>query len=338
MYPNTQKRIEQFRQEGIYPGATYEFITPKQAEKHALGLAQIIPQKIKMREDMLFDAASLTKVVCTTTVVLKLLEKGKIELDQPLHKYLPEFVNQTITLRHLLTHTSDIQTYIPHRDQLNQAQLREAYLGLQPGAELGKKVQYTDAGTILLGFMLEEMYQMPVIEIFQNEVLTPLEMSNSRFLPGPAENIVSTENIPELGVLKGVTHDPKARVLAEHAGNAGLFTNLADLEKFTHMFLNQGQVNGQTFLKTSTIDDLLKDWTPAGKGGRSLGWKLLQDKKDSHPMLFHTGYTGTFLLIDIIEQSAFIFLSNRVHPEDHRKLYIEKRNEILDYYLQEKAF
>lgn len=337
MFPETAGLIDKYRKEKIYSGAVYEFISREKREKHALGLAQTYPFEIAVKEDMLFDVASLTKVVCTTTVILKLMEEGRIDIDRPLHDYLPPFRNTDITLRHLLTHTSDIQTYIPHRGQLDQTQLRQAYYGLVPGAQLGKAVAYTDAGTILLGFMLEVLYGKDVTEVFCKEVLEPLEMKSSTFMPGALDNVVPTENVAGFGLLKGVTHDPKARVLAEHAGNAGLFASLSDLEKFTEMYLNYGKVNGESFMKRSTIENLLADWTPEGNGGRSLGWKLMRDYKDQHPMLFHTGYTGTFLLIDVLDQSAFIFLSNRVHPEDHRKIYIEKRNEILEKYLKEKA-
>ncbi|MCQ4503889.1 beta-lactamase family protein, partial [Vibrio parahaemolyticus] len=93
------------------------------------------------------------------------------DLDKPLHNYLPAFENETITIRHLLTHTSNIETWIPNRDQLSQEQLIEAYLKLQPGDQLGKLVKYTDAGTILLGLMLEEIFQEPATELFEEQVL-----------------------------------------------------------------------------------------------------------------------------------------------------------------------
>ena len=156
MYPHTKQLILKKMEEGFYPGVAVAFIKENQVETFTAGFAQVVPEKQLMTEDLLFDAASLTKVVATTSLVLRLLEDGKIELDQPLHKYLPEFENQTITLRHLLTHTSDIKTWIPNRDELSQEELIAAYLKLEPGEQLGKEVKYTDAGTILLGLMLEK--------------------------------------------------------------------------------------------------------------------------------------------------------------------------------------
>ena len=202
----------------------------------------------------------------------------------------------------------------------------QAYLTLKAGDNLGKVVKYTDAGTILLGFMLEEIFQKPVTTIFKEEILEPLEMLNSQFPPLDTHySIASTED-----TLCGQTHDPKARVLAEHAGNAGLFTNLADLLKFTQMYLNEGRLpDGRTFLQRETIAQLYQDQTPNKEGRRSLGWDL------RYGFLFHTGYTGTFLCIDPKLQQAFIFLSNRVHPHDFRQEYLAKRDELIAIYLKE---
>ncbi|KAF1295541.1 serine hydrolase [Enterococcus sp. JM4C] len=359
MYPQTQKIISQKQAQGIFPGAVYAFIEPEQEqalmdleenqnpllaknrkftqEIHVLGQARIVPESYPMEEDFLFDVASLTKVVCTTSLVLRLIEDGKIDLDAPLKNYLLAFQDERITIRHLLTHTSDIQTWIPDRDKLSQSELKAAYLTLKSGDQLGQQVKYTDAGTILLGFMLEELYWDDATDIFQEEVLNPLGMMHSLFSPHPSKRIVPTEQLASGEVLHGVTHDPKARVLAEHAGNAGLFTTIGDLIKFVTMYLRLGSLPEGQFLREETIKELLRDQTPTGEGQRSLGWDLKVDLSEGRPLLFHTGYTGTFILIDILEGSGFIFLSNRVHPTDHREEYIQVRDEILKIYLTEKA-
>ncbi|MGM0125308.1 hypothetical protein IGI37_002706 [Enterococcus sp. AZ194] len=352
MYPQTQQIIRDKQKEGAFAGAVFAFIardSDKQSDKdieetsglieeiHVIGNARLIPEVYPMEEEALFDVASLTKVICTTSVVLKLLEDGKIELDAPLKRYLLAFEDERITIRHLLTHTSDITTWIENRDQLNQEELKRAYLTLKAGENLGEQVKYTDAGTILLGFMLEEIYWGEAIDIFQDEVLSPLNMMQSLFLPRPSTRIVPTEQLASGEVLHGVTHDPKARVLAEHAGNAGLFTNINDLIQFATMYLQLGKVPTGQFLQEATILDLLNDKTPLGTGHRSLGWDLKADLTDEHPLLFHTGYTGTFMLLDIKMGEAFLFLSNRVHPVDHRAEYLKIRDEILSIYLKEKT-
>lgn len=338
MYPETLRLIEAKLQKGVFPGTVFCFIEGEEEEVNVLGSAQVEPTEIAMQEELLFDVASLTKVVCTTTVMLKLKEAGKLSWDQTLHELLPEFQNETITLRHLLTHTSDIQTYIPDRDQLNAEELRAAYLTLQPGGRLGEVVQYTDAGTILLGFLIERIYQQDAIEVFKEDVLQPLGMADSVFLPQPPyDRIVPTQKLADGTILKGLTHDPKARVLGSHAGNAGLFTNMKDLSKFAKMYLNLGRVSDIIYLHDKTVFELLHDQTPTQEGKRSIGWDLKFSPLDQSPLLFHTGYTGTFLMLDVVKKSAFIFLSNRVHTEDHRESYVAHRDDILACYLNERV-
>ncbi len=324
MYPKTKKLILQKQQAGIFSGAVFCFIQNDVMDTEVIGKAAILPKEEAMTIEHLFDVASLTKVICTTSVILRLWERQEINLDQPLNSYLPAFINKKLTIRHLLTHTSDIQTWINNRDQLNADELRKAYLTLQPGKDLGKVVKYTDAGTILLGFMLEEWYQDDLTTIFQREVLDPLEMKNSYFPPIIDLNkVVPTQQLTNGTVLRGVTHDPKARVLGKHAGNAGLFTNLSDMTKFATAYF------GKEFLKASTITELMTDQTPNRKGNRSLGWDLKSG------WLFHTGYTGTFILIHPERRESFIFLSNRVHPNDYRETYIQHRDEIIQEFLNE---
>ncbi|MBO0474458.1 hypothetical protein IGL98_001318 [Enterococcus sp. DIV0840] len=335
MYKKTKQKIKELIDERIFPGASFSFITERESEDYTWGNAQIMPTVEPLERSLLFDVASLTKVVCTTTVVLQLKETGVINIDAPFKTYYPAFENEKITIRHLLTHTSDIQSYIENRDALSKDELIAAYNQVQPGTNIGKKVAYTDTGTILLGFMLEELLGKDVIEIFKERVLQPMNMTESSFLPEDFSEIVPTENHPIRGLIRGQTHDPKAFVLAEHAGNAGLFTNLTDLKKFTAMYLNEGKYQTTRVLEKNTIRSLLDDQTPDQKGHRSLGWDLKEDIS-GRSILFHTGYTGTFLLIDPKEKEGFVFLSNRVHPVDKRAEYIEKRDALIDIYLKEK--
>lgn len=335
MYKKTKQKIKELMDDGIFPGASFSFMTQYETEDHTWGMAQMVPTEEPLLPSMLFDVASLTKVICTTTVVLQLMESEVIDIDKPFQTYYTTFEDEKITIRHLLTHTSDIQSYIENRDALTKDELREAYNHVRSGKELGKKVAYTDTGTILLGFMLEALLAKDVIEIFKERVLAPLEMTETKFLPEDPTKIVPTENHPVRGLIRGQTHDPKAFVLAEHAGNAGLFTNLTDLKKFISMYLNNGQFQGNKVLERHTLYSLLLDQTPDKCGRRSLGWDLKKDLAGNE-LLFHTGYTGTFVLIDLKEKEGFAFLSNRVHPVDNRKEYIEKRDELIDIYLKEK--
>ncbi|MGX7244778.1 serine hydrolase domain-containing protein [Enterococcus quebecensis] len=335
MYKETRKKIKEFMNDGVFPGVSFSFMTEAKSDDYTWGNAQILPTVESMDVSLLFDVASLTKVICTTTVVLQLMETNRIDIDMSFKKYYPAFEDEKITIRHLLTHTSDIQSYIKNRDTLTKEELRKAYSQVKSGENLGKQVAYTDTGTILLGFMLEELLGKDVIEIFKERVLQPLDMSDSLFLPADPFQTVPTEIHPLRGLIRGQTHDPKAFILAEHAGNAGLFTNLKDIKKFVTMYLNEGMYKTNRVLEKMTIQSLLLDQTPNRKGHRSLGWDLKSDLA-GNPLLFHTGYTGTFLLIDPVNKEGFVFLSNRVHPIDKRAEYIEKRDQLIAIYLNEK--
>ena len=158
-------------------------------------------------------------------------------------------------------------------------------------------------------------------------------MTNSGFPPLPAASKVAATQRQEDGtVLKGITHDPKARVLGKHAGNAGLFSTIDDLTQFVQMMLKKGRTATQSFLSADILERLYLDHTPSETGHRSIGWDL----KGTPVHLYHTGYTGTFLLIGS-DGKAFIFLSNRVHPEDHRDSYLKHRDQIVQSYLKESV-
>lgn len=330
MYSKTKKIIQDKYDAGVFPGVVYCLIDGEQEEIQVIGNAALLPVEEELTSNHLFDVASLTKVVCTTSVILKMVEKNQLDVDKSLQSYLPTFQDEKITLRHLLTHTSDIVTWIENRNQLEAKELRQAYLGLQSGENLGKKVQYTDAGTILLGFLLEAWYGKAVTDVFQEEILRPLKMTQSGFPPFLSdEKIVSTEQQPSGKVLRGITHDPKARILGKHGGNAGLFTTIHDLNCFVRSYFNPSE----DFLNRGTIQALLKDQTPDGQGNRSLGWDLKGNAKQ--PFLYHSGYTGTFLLLNPQTRQGFIFLSNRVHPFDNREAYKKQRDEMIATYLAE---
>lgn len=334
MYLETRNLIEQFKKEGLYPGASYGFIRGKEIVSYRTGLAAVEPEKEPIQENQLYDVASLTKVMMTTIVVLQLIEEKKIAVDDALQKYLPDYSSADVTIRHLLTHTSDIHGYIPHRDTLPPEDLKKALMALPAEEKIGQEVAYTDTGLILLGFMIEVLEKEKLTDVFERRVIRPLNLKEATFFPKDAAQCAPTELHSKRGLIRGEVHDPKAFILKEHCGSAGLFSSLRDCLSFAQMMLNKGRVNEKRVLEEETVTDLLKDWTPNGKLHRSLGWDLKGNNQQ--PILFHSGFTGTFMLLDISQQEAFVFLSNRIHPKSDTPVYLEKRDQLVEAYLAEK--
>ncbi|MHC9532942.1 serine hydrolase domain-containing protein [Dellaglioa sp. L3N] len=328
LYPETKNKIQQLVNEGVVPGASFGIIHHNEIMTQSyLGYSQLVPERDVLTADALYDVASLTKVIGTTTLILKLQETGRLSVDDLVKKYLPNYQDERVTLRHLLTHTADFQGYIKNRNQLSASELKQALFGLSNGENLGKKVVYSDIGLIFLGFIIESILDIPVQQAIQQDVLMPLGLADSTFKPEVARS-VPTEIIPELGLLKGIVHDPKARILKAHCGSAGLFSTLPDTLKFMQWFMSDNPE--RPVLKPETTQKLFHDQTPTGQLGRSLGWDLRGES------VYHTGYTGTFMLMDQATQDGLVVLTNRVHPTSNNPLYLTKRDDIVATFLMEK--
>lgn len=305
-------KIKEQIDQNIYLGASLALFDGSQWQEHYYG--QVQPDQ-PVREGLIYDLASVSKVVGVGTVLIFLIEEGRIALDQPLKHYYPDFDDDTVTIRQLLTHASGIDPFIPNRDRLSAAQLTEAINQIKVTAD--RSFKYTDINFILLGFMLETFLGQSLDLIFQERVFGPFQMTSTSFGP-VADAVVTAKDVPS-----GRVHDPKAAVLGIHTGSAGLFSNLADLESFVNHYLTD-----------SFAKKLSRNYSRSNKG-RSLAWDL------DGEWLLHTGYTGTFILINIPRQKAAIFLSNRTYEKDDRAQWIVDRDELIkvikDRLLEEKV-
>ena len=315
-----EQMIDKMLAKKIIPGCVYAFVTKDEAEVHVKGMMN---KKDRMAVDAVFDLASLTKVIGTTTVILQLIEEGRLTLDDAVANYLP-IQNKQLTIQNLLTHTSDFQGYIVNRDQLKAQPLAQALLTeMQPGENRGNVVKYSDINFLYLGWIIEHLEQCPVQEAIMQRVIQPLHLQTMTFQP-KKEKCAPTE-----GTLQGSVHDPKTQRLQAHSGSAGLFSNMNDLIIFVQCYLN----GGSPLLKQSTIEKLSQSYSNSERP-YSLGWNL--ETINHHYVLTHTGYTGTYLLIDLKENTSFIFLSNRIHPVDDKENYLLYRDQLIQTYIQER--
>lgn len=301
---NIISKIKEQLKDGIYPGASLALYQAGRWQEFYFGLAD--PQEGKATQaGLVYDLASVSKVVGVGTLVAFLYEQGKLELDLPLQHYYPAFHREDVTLRQLLTHTSGLDPFIPNRDQLAAPELKAALNHLIVLED--KTFRYTDVNFLLLGFMLEEIYGQSLDQIFQSQIFQPWGLAKTSF--GPVPGAVPTVR----GVQDGQVHDPKARVLGIHAGSAGLFSTLRDLEIFL-----------EHYLQDDFAVNLTQNFSKEPGKRRSLAWNL------EGSWLDHTGYTGTFIMYNRKEQKAAIFLSNRTYEKDERAQWILDRNQLMD--------
>ena len=334
-YFKTQHLIEQMVSDRIVPGVNYAFIKKDQVINSTVGFASLIPEKTQLNPFSLYDLASLTKVLGTTNVFLKLYQDGKLNFTEPLNKFIPEFKDERIRLFHLLTHTSGIMGWIPNRDELSAPDLLKAIINLPVTEEFETKMRYADTNFILLGLVLERIYHQSVHQIIREQVIRPAHLENTTFHP-VAEDCVPTAMLSNGEILQGIVHDPKARVLGKDCGSAGMFSNMNDVIKMSQGYL--GLKKNALPINQETIAKLYSIHTPKNVHARSWGWDLRFDPQDKHPILYHTGFTGTFILLDRLNQSGLIVLTNRIHPSGHNHVFLSMREKIVETFLKENIY
>ena len=334
-FERTQRVIQAMVDQEIIPGASYGLINGTDLVQRQVGVAAIKPQREALWPHALYDLASVTKVVGTTTVALQLMKSGALDINRPVHDYLPAFQAPAVTVLNLMTHTSGLSGYIPNRNALPANDLLAAIQALPVStANLNHRVVYTDLGLILMGLIIEKLTGEAVQDAVTHRVLQPLGLPDATFTPDPAQ-AVPTVYSQTTGLLRGIVHDPKGQVLQQHCGSAGLFASVADLTCFSRFML--GQLDVPSVLDQPTIQQLYRDWTPNHQLRRSFGWNLWHPVAQQAPVIFHTGYTGTLLMLDRQRQVGLIFLSNRVHPTVRNSSFLPARRHLIAAWLADIA-
>jgi uncharacterized protein YbbC (DUF1343 family)/CubicO group peptidase (beta-lactamase class C family) len=315
--------VENAIEEGQIPGAVLLVGHDGQVVyRKAFGTRAVVPQREAMTTDTIFDAASLTKVVATTTAVMQLIEKGQIRANDTVMKYIPEFADngkEDITIRELLTHFSGL------REDLDLAQpwegketaLRMAYAE-KPIYAPGARFLYSDINFVVLGALVERVTGMSLDEYCQKNIFWPLTMTRTRFLPPPSwePKIAPTQFDEHDRMLRGVVHDPTARRMGGVAGHAGLFSTGDDLAKFAQFLLNGGSVLPAVLIEKMTTPQQ----PPTATVLRGFGWDIDSPFTSIRGELLpvggygHTGFTGTSMWIDPTTRTYIILLTNAVHP------------------------
>ena len=279
-------------------------------------------------ERSIYDLASLTKVIGTTTALMVLYDEGKIHLDDPVVKYIPGFSGgwkDSVTLRQLLEHRAGLPA---GRDLWRVArspeEAREMVIETPLESRPGDRFEYSDLGADMLGFVVEAVSGKSLDSFLAERVYGPLGMTDTFFRPADSlkARIAPTEVTPPRGYpLRGEVHDENAYALGGVAGHAGLFSTAADLSIFAQMMLNGGVYNGVRVVADSTVRLFT---TRAAVGTRALGWDTCDNNGGCGSYLSdraygHTGFTGTSIWIDPDREMFVILLTNRVHAARARQ-------------------
>ncbi len=343
--------LDDFLAQGAFPGGVVAIgYGDRLVHLRPFGRLSYAADAPTVAADTIYDLASLTKVVGTTTMAMILVDAGQLELDARVVDFLPGFIGadvepdaaqtrSAVTVRHLLTHTSGVDWWAPLYKSL---QGKPAYVEHIQAMDLvyepGSQTKYSDLGIILLGEILERVAGEPMEVFLERRVFQPLSMAETRFLPGREliERIAPTEEDPWRGrVLQGEVHDENAHALGGVAPHAGLFSTAGDLARFARLLVNHGVFEHHRLVSRATFDTFTRRHEDLGEG-RGLGWDMKSPKGSSAGSLFssssfgHTGFTGTSIWIDPERELFVILLTNRVHPSRDNNLIRKVRPALAD--------
>lgn len=291
----------------------------------AYGDRQVLPEREAMTLDTVFDLASLTKPIATGTSLMTLVEEGKVRIEDPVAKYLPEFAvngKEEVTILQLLTHQAGLipDTEIGEYQNGSEEAIRKA-LETKPEHPPGTKFVYSDVGPIILAELIRRVTGETIDVYAKRKIYEPLGMLETGYNPGPEmrKRGVTTEQ-REGRWMKGEVHDPRAYLMKGVAGHAGLFSTGEDLAVYASMMLGGGEYQGVRILRPETVE-LMTTPVVTSEGLRSLSWDSRSSYSSNRGDLCsarafgHGGFTGTVIWIDPELDLFYIFLSSRLHPD-----------------------
>ncbi|MFN0179305.1 MAG: serine hydrolase domain-containing protein [Gemmatimonadales bacterium] len=312
---------------GAAPGAVVAVSVRGQRFFHASGrLGVDLPRPVDRRT--VYDLASLTKVVALTTVTMLAVDHGRLHLDDPVQRYLPEFVGDgkgAVTIRHLLTHSSGLRA---HRPLWQESPTADSAVALALSTPLdttpGARTIYSDLGAITLTKVIERIYAQSVDRLFDRMVRRPLGLRAAQFRPPTKwrNRIAPTERDPWRGrIVHGEVHDENAAFLGGISGHAGLFATADDLIAFGEWLLaaRRGDPTNGPRLNSAVVREFTRRQGLVVGSSRALGWDTPSNGSSAGTRLSaesfgHTGFTGTSVWIDPTRDLVVILLTNRVNP------------------------
>jgi CubicO group peptidase (beta-lactamase class C family) len=334
--------LDQAVRDHAFPGAAVAVTSQgKLIALKGVGRFTYDPTAAAVQPGTIYDLASLTKVVATTTMAMILYERGELELDMAVAAVVPEFVTDdrrrsAVTFRQLLAHSSGLPAYEKlFLENRSRTELLAAAYRVPLTADPGTRAEYSDIGFIVLGIALERIADSPLNEFCQKEVFGPLGLANTTFNPPASLRSDIPPTVDDRSfrnrVVQGEVNDENAGVMAGIAGHAGVFSNAVDLATFAHCMLN----GGRPILRPQTVALFTRrELEPPGTS-RALGWDTpsspSQSGKYFSPASFgHLGYTGTSLWIDPERSLSITLLTNRTWPDARNQAIKQVRPQFHD--------
>ena len=292
-------------------------------------------------ENSIYDMASLTKVIATTTAAMMLEEQGMLDLERTVASYLPEFNapdKSVITVRMIVTHRGGLEAFAPlYRESKGREQFLSQINARPLRSTPGTATVYSDWDLILLQLVIERITGQTLDTFLAEKVFTPLGMTSTMFNPDSArfwQRVAPTEiDSVRGGLVQGKVHDENANAMGGVSGHAGLFSSATDLAVFAQMLLNGGEYNGVRIAKPATI----ARWTApqSSASSRALGWDTPSNNSSagryfSARSFGHTGFTGTSIWIDPERGLFVILLTNRVNPTRDNQRHVPLRRAVAD--------
>lgn len=318
-----EKMAEQLVRDQVIWGVSYGFVSEQGIRLKYAGKQGVMTpySDQKVEAGMYYDLASLTKVIGTATRALQLVEKGVISLSTPVKEILERFSYPDVTVEHLLLHTSGLPAEIRNKESWSRENLLEYLYTTPREREAGEGFLYSDVGFILLGKIIERVDNTTLEETYQEHIFRLLGMADtSYFFQGGRDRCIPTECTEQRGCICGEVHDTKAYLLGQ-CGSAGLFSTLEDVAEFVKAYLEHSRL--------LFSEEMFETLCSTIRFGRTLGWS----KEYGKDTLYHTGFTGTSVLMDLKNRKGFILLTNRIHPSRNNEEFLRMRKKMNEVYL-----
>lgn len=319
------EEIKKIIDQKIIPGASWAIIDCSNIlcqSNGTFGFSGIFAEK-KVTGEELYDLASLTKVIGTTTRVLQLIDEKKWSFSTKVCEILPQYPCLTMDVKDLLLHQSGLPADVKDKITFSKEKLNKIFSEITV-SHLSRQTLYSDLGYLLLGMMIEATDRSSLDKSFNQFIFQPLGMERTHFFVDDPLQAIPTGEKNNRGLIQGVVNDTKAFRLSKPVGSAGLFSSLRDVALFTQLMLKK---DNRLFSKMR-----FKELMECNESSRTFGWEVKQGQGYSY--LFHTGYTGTSIGFDWKTQRGLVLLTNRLFQTKNPEQFIEIRYRLYDRFFK----